>query len=388
MKIWKRIGAWFLTLTVAAASLSVTAALLLATMQISGAAESSARTEPVNVAIMDRYDMYMTNQVSAALEGVLEIEKVYWLSDADKVAPQPNQTYYGTTQDPASLGWLLEAAAELLNGQDTLFTTDVQIPEGSEVCYYLDDTILAITWKQAIDNCLYTVSEVKIADASQFRRFLSGGEYGSEIQLLTTEMASSVNAVVASSGDFYANRRNGVIVYDGVVQRVHSRYLETCYIDDKGDMSFSYLGELPDAEAAQAFVDENNIRFSVAFGPVLVENGVPRPYHEYDDYLLGSVDEDHSRIALCQRDELHYFIVIAGQDSNYNCYRMITLREFQKHVVEFGCKMAYTLDGGQTATLVMNNKLMNRVSYDSERHISDIIYFATAIPSSEQNNGE
>ena len=388
MKNWKKIGAWFLTLTVAVASLSVTAALLLATMQISGSAESSARTEPVNVAIMDRYDMYMTNQVSAALEGVLEIEKVYWLSDADKVAPQPNQTYYGTTQDPASLGWLLEAAAELLNGQDTLFTTDVQIPEGSEVCYYLDDTILAITWKQAIDNCLYTVSEVKIADASQFRRFLSGGEYGSEIQLLTTEMASSVNAVVASSGDFYANRRHGVIVYDGLVQRCHSRYLETCYIDDKGDMSFSYLGELPDAEAAQAYVDENNIRFSIAFGPVLVENGVPRPRHEYSDYLLGSVDEDHSRIALCQRDELHYFVVIAGQDSNYNCYRMITLAEFQKHVVEFGCKMAYTLDGGQTATLVMNNKLMNRVSYDSERHISDIIYFATAIPSSEQNNGE
>ena len=384
MTILKKIGVWFLTLTVAFASLSVTAALLLATMQISGSAESATKTEPVNVAIMDRYDRYMTNQVSTALEGVLEIEKVYWLSDSDKVAPQPNQTFYGATQDPASLGWLLEEAAELLNGQETLFTTDVQIPEGSEVCYYLDDTILAITWKLAIDNCLYTVSEVKIADASQFRRFLSGGEYGSGIQMLTTEMASSVNAVVASSGDFYANRRNGVIVYDGVVQRVHSRYLETCYIDDKGNMSFSYLGELPDTETAQAFVDENNIRFSVAFGPVLVENGVPRPYNEYDDYLLGSVDEDHSRIALCQRDELHYFIVIAGQDSNYNCYRMITLREFQTHVVEFGCRMAYTLDGGQTATLVMNNKLMNRVSYDSERQISDIIYFATAIPNGEQ----
>ena len=224
---------------------------------------------------------------------------------------------------------------------------------------------------------------MKIADASQFRRFLSGGEYGSDIQLLTTEMASSVNAVVASSGDFYANRRNGVIVYDGDVKRVHSRYLETCYIDDKGNMSFSYLGELPDEESAQAFVDENNIRFSVAFGPVLVENGIPRPHHEYDDYLLGSVEEDHSRIALCQRDELHYFIAIAGQDSKYNCYRMIKLSEFQKHIVEFGCVMAYTLDGGQTATLVMNNQLMNRVSYDSERHISDIIYFATAIPNGD-----
>jgi exopolysaccharide biosynthesis protein len=189
--------------------------------------------------------------------------------------------------------------------------------------------------------------------------------------------------VLASSGDFYAHRRHGVIVYDGIVQRVHSKYLETCYIDDKGDMLFSYAGELPDEKSAQKFVDDNNIRFSVAFGPVLVENGVPRPHHEYTDYLMGSVNGDYSRIALCQRDDLHYFIAIAGQDSSYNCYRLITLAEFQKHIVEFGCKMAYTMDGGQTATMVLNDQLMNRPSYDSERDISDIIYFATAIPNGE-----
>jgi len=383
MAVLKKICAWLLPISVAVASLAITAALLLATMQIAGNAEGGAKTEPVNVAIMDRYDMYITNQVSSALEGVLEIEKVYWLSDSDKVAPEPNKTYYGSTTDPASLDWLLEEAKDLLNGQDTLFTTDVQIPEGSAVYYYLDDTILAITWKQPVNNCMHTISEVKIADPSQFRRFLSGGEYGSKIQLLTTEMASSVNAVVASSGDFYANRRHGVIVYDGLVQRCHSRYLETCYIDDKGDMLFSYLGELPDEKSAQKFVDENNIRFSLAFGPVLVDNGVPRPQREYSDYLLGSVEEDHARIALCQRDELHYFIVVAGYDPAHNCYRLITLSEFQKHIVEYGCKMAYTMDGGQTATLVMNNALMNRVSFDSERQISDIIYFATAIPDGE-----
>ena len=383
MKVLKKIFRCILTLTVALAGLAVTAALLLGVMQISGSAEGKAASAP-DIAIMDRFDMYMTNQISNALDGVVVIERVYWLSDDDKVAPEPNQSCFGTANSPAELGWLLEDAKKLLNGQDTLFTTDTVIAPGTQINYYLDDTILAITWKQAIDNCMYTISEVKLAHPSQFRRFLSGGAYGSELQLLSTQMASSVNAVVASSGDFYAHRRHGVIVYDGVVQRVHSKFLETCYIDDKGDMSFSYLGELPDVESAQAYVDENNIRFSIAFGPVLVENGVPRPRHEYSDYLLGSVDEDHSRIALCQRDELHYFVVIAGQDSNYNCYRMITLAEFQKHVVEFGCKMAYTLDGGQTAVIAMRGKPINRVMFDAQREISDIIYFATAIPSHEE----
>ena len=382
MAIWKKIGRGFLTLTAAAASLAILGSLLLALLQMGGMAEGKA-TAAVDVAILDRYDMYMTNQISSALDGVLDIEKVYWLSDDDKVAPEPNQSLFGTTDDPSELGWLLEEAADLLDGQETLFTTDTVIVPGTKVSYYLDETILAIVWKQAINNCMYTFSEIKIAHPSQFRRFLSGGAYGSEMQLLSTQMASSVNAVLASSGDFYAHRRHGVIVYEGIVQRVNSKYLETCYIDDKGNMSFSYGGELPDVESAQAFVDENNIRFSVAFGPVLVENGVARPYEEYEDYLMGSVNGEYSRIALCQRDELHYFIVIGGQDAKYNCYRLITLQEFQKNIVSLGCQMAYTMDGGQTATLVMNDQLMNRPSYDSERDISDIIYFATAIPNGE-----
>ena len=382
MAVLKKIGRVFLTLTIAAAGLAVTGALLLAVLQISGSTDGK-MPAAADVAILDRYDMYITNQISSALDGVLSIEKVYWLSDDDKVAPEPNQACFGTADSASELGWLLEEAQELLAGQDTLFTTDTVIATGSKINYYLDETILVIVWKQAINDCMYTLSEIKIAHPSQFRRFLSGGAYGSELQLLTTQMASSVNAVLASSGDFYAHRRHGVIVYDGVVQRVHSKFLETCYIDDKGDMLFSYCGELPDVESAQAFVDENNIRFSVAFGPVLVENGVARPVNEYEDYLMGSVGGDYSRIALCQRDDLHYFIAIAGQDASYRCYRLITLAEFQKNIVNFGCKMAYTLDGGQTATMVLNDQLMNRPSYDSERDISDIIYFATAIPNGE-----
>ena len=42
--------------------------------------------------------------------------------------------------------------------------------------------------------------------------------------------------------------------------------------------------------------------------------------------------------------------------------------------------MAYTLDGGQTATITINDQLVNQVSYGSQRRISDIIYFATALP--------
>ena len=46
----------------------------------------------------------------------------------------------------------------------------------------------------------------------------------------------------------------------------------------------------------------------------------------------------------------------------------------------FGAEKAYALDGGQTAVIVTNDQLINRPSYGYQRMISDIIYFATAIP--------
>ena len=49
-------------------------------------------------------------------------------------------------------------------------------------------------------------------------------------------------------------------------------------------------------------------------------------------------------------------------------------------LLDLGVPTAYALDGGQTATIVMNDRLINKVSYGSQREISDILYFATAIP--------
>ena len=126
----------------------------------------------VNLALMDRYDMVMTNVVSDALDGVLSIEKVYWLNDDELIAPEPNQANFGETNDPSTLGWLIEDAQEILDGQELLFSTKMWLPWGEKVMYYLDETIFAITWKQIINEMMYTISEIKIADPSQFRRFL------------------------------------------------------------------------------------------------------------------------------------------------------------------------------------------------------------------------
>ena len=341
---------------------------------------SSASGNSRNLAIMQRHDMYMTNSISAALDGIVTIEPIYVLYDEDLTAPKPNPSCAGKTDDPTSLGWLLEEAEKKVSATDTLFERDMlsgkeELMAGSKVHYYLDETIMVITWQRKIHGAEYTFSEVKIDHPSQFRRFLADGTFGSAKQYMTTEMAATVNAVTASSGDFYKFRPYGVMVYNGVVYRTNDD-LDTCYIDEDGNMIFSRQGELGNKADAEKFVEENNVRFSLAFGPVLVENGkvcedVARKYP------IGEGQNRYSRAGLGQMGELHYLLVTANLKEGKNTP---TIPMFAEKMEEFGCITAYSLDGGQTAAIVTNGQLINRPDYGYQRKISDIIYFATALP--------
>ena len=327
-----------------------------------------------NLDLIGHFDMQMNNTISHALDGILSIKKSYWLDDDTMVAPEPDQSKFGTAESASELGWLLEEAAELLEGQETYFSTETKNIPGTQIRYYLDDTILAITWKETVDNMTFTISEVKIADPSQFRRFLAGGEYGSAMQLTTSEMAESVNAVVASSADFYKFRRYGVIVYDETVMRFEGQQLDTCFINADGDMVFAHRGELKTEEDAKRFVEENRIRFSFAFGPILIEDG---KRCEPDYYPVGEIDGNYSRAGIGQLGQLHYLVTTVNHEFSS---KVPSIFAFAAAVENFGCDKFYTLDGGQTATIVMNDRVINRVDYGSQRQISDILYFATAIP--------
>lgn len=370
--------------TVCAAVLCIvyTVQLLEPVVTGSGFTAASGTGGSSNAIIMDRYDTYINNALSDALEGLEGIErpkKNYWLSDEDLIAPAPDPGRWGSTDDPASLQEVLDRAERLLGEMDLIFSTDIELYGNSKVTYYLDETIFAITWQQVIDSAVYSFSEVKIAHASQFRRFLADGTYGSDRLYYPTEMAATVNAVTASSGDFYKFRAMGVIVYNGQVQRVNSQ-VDTCYIDENGDFLFTGIGEINTMEQAEQFVEDNNIRFSLAFGPTLVvdgENVAP------SSYLLGEGYKKYSRAAIAQVDELHYLMMTVNLGPAEGYRNTLTIEELAAFMTDLGVRHAYALDGGQTGTIIANDTLVNRPDYGTQRKISDIIYFATAVPEEE-----
>ncbi len=388
-----KVIALVLSLVLVPASLGVSGNILWQMFHTLGRPKAASISPAGDMTIGGNFDAFVVSSMAdtrAAVAGsdkpeieeAPPVRKVYWIEEDAQVAPEPDQSKFGQTNSAYQLEEVLKAAQPILEGQTTYFQIDRERYQDSVVRYYLDDSIFAITWQEVHDGSVYTFSEVKVSHPSQFRRHLAGGEYGSDMQYLTTEMAASVNAVVASAGDFYRFRDFGALVYQGQAKRVEGTYAETCYIDANGDMHFTDGGEVLTVADVQAFVDEHDIQFSLAFGPILVENYEIVPHTWYG---VGEINEGYARSALCQMDTLHYIVATANTTGPYQ--DIPTVATFAKNIAATGCKMAYCLDGGQTATIVMNDELINRPVYGQQRKISDIIYFATAIPEGGEFDG-
>ena len=317
----------------------------------------------------------MNNAAADALANMTYIKKVYTIPESDMVAPKP-QAKFGSTFDMAEVQAVIDQAAELLDGQELAWNPDLNFWEEEPIQYYYDETILALTWKEIINGNMVTFGEVKLAHGSQLRRALAGNEYGSSVEEYPTNMAKNVNAVLAINGDFYNFRDLGITVYQRQMYRHNPKTVDTAYFTADGDMIFSKRGELTNKADAEQFIADNDVVFAVAFGPVLVENGqlieIPAKYP------IGEINNNYSRAAIAQKDDLHYITMTVNFEGP--CQKTCTMAQAAQYIYAKDVRMAYTLDGGQTSSMVFNGELVNRVDWGNERTMSDIIYFASAVP--------
>ena len=140
-------------------------------------------------------------------------------------------------------------------------------------------------------------------------------------------------------------------------------------------MLFSHRGELKEKGEAEQFVKDNDVVFGLAFGPILVENGEAT---HTASYPVGEVQFHYSRSAIGQLDSLHYLLMTAGFDAWYD--NVPDINQTAQYIQAKGVDKAYALDGGGTAEIVVDGKAFNHVDFDTERPMSDIIYFVTALP--------
>ena len=324
--------------------------------------------------LTDKLDVFVNNAAADALGDLAYIRKIYTLQESDTVAPAPDPNGFGITDDLDEVQAVIEKAAVVLDGQELIFRPDVEFVPGAPFRYYLDDTIFVLAWQEYIENRCCTFAEVKVAHGSQVRRKIAGDSYSSGVQLYASTMANAANAVVAINGDFYEYRNLGITVYQRTLYRNNPATVDTCFFTASGDMLFSRAGQLMGQGEAQRFIEDNDVVFAIAFGPVLVDNG---ELQEITSYPIGEINTMYSRSCISMKGELHYLLMNINWDGDRP---RATIPELGRYVYSKGVDKSYTLDGGQTSEIVMMGGPINHVDFNSERSVSDIIYFATAIP--------
>ena len=325
--------------------------------------------------LSDKLDVYVNNAASDALGDLTYIKKIYTLQESDTVSPVPNPNGFGKTNDPAEVQAVIQKASLLLDGQRMIFDVSADFVPGEPILYYFDDTILVVAWKEYIEQRCCTFAEVKIAHGSQLRRKLAEDSYSSSVQLYASDMAEASNAVVAMNGDFYAFRDLGITAYQRKLYRNNPAQVDSCFFTASGDMLFSRAGELMGEGEAEAFIQANDVVFAVAFGPILVDNG---ELQYCAGYPIGEVNTEYSRSCIAMTDDLHYLLMTINHTPDAR--PRATINELARIIYSKNVRKAYTLDGGQTAEIIMMGGPINHVDFGEERAVSDIIYFATAIP--------
>ena len=242
---------------------------LLLSLQPAGLAEESSATQAAGKSLSIGEIAAM---VTAAAHELVEKVRHYVIPEDALVAPKPDYDCYGlcTRENAHDMLAVIQRARDSgLLGEDEVVAFDPDANfysgyHGREIEYYLDDTILVILWKENVEGKCCSFAEVKIADASQFRRKLANDSYGPGPQFLASELGEQVNAVVTMNADYYRPRSYGIVVYNRELCRFETEYVinnclryncvDSMFVTASGDFLYKRQGEENTPESIEAFI--------------------------------------------------------------------------------------------------------------------------------------
>lgn len=217
------------------------------------------------------------------------------------------------------------------------------------------------------DSTIY-VADVQLTDSSYLKTALAQGSYGRNVTQKTSEIAESVNAVLAINGDYYGAQEKGYVIRNGKL------YRDTAIANQEDlviyeDGSFGIINESD--VTAQELIEKGVVQ-TLSFGPALVQNGKITVSQNEE---VGQAMASNPRTAIGIIDDNHYvFVVSDGRTSESEGLSLYELAEFMDSL---GAETAYNLDGGGSSTMYFNGSVVNNPTGgmgNSERSVSDIVY--------------
>ena len=250
-------------------------------------------------------------------------------------------------------------------------------PNGFTADSYEDASLSIRLEKQDIDGVRYDIAWIKVASPTQLRTAIAG-QPNEVVAERPTRLARRENAVLAINGDFYTQRKDGLIYRQGMA----FRYLlnpekDVLIIDDQGDLHALLGSDTQAAELVALLQSGRTIVNAFTFGPAIIKDGkalpMPATYQTRFDSAIRA-----PRTVIAQMGPLEYVFVEA--EGRNNVSKGVTTDQMAAFMETLGVQTAYCMDGGNSSIMIFNGRYYDSNYTDSEREQSDIIYIASAVP--------
>lgn len=292
---------------------------------------------------------------------------VYVLLDAF-VIPQAYAVVETQSSDSASNDSTSSNLSSLVSNRED--TSDSSTSAVITDTTYSDDQIAITITTYSYDDTEIYVADVQLSSIDYLKTAFANQTYGKNITATTSDIANSVNAILAINGDFYGAQNSGYVVRNGTVYRTNEKSDDQEDLVIKSDGSFEIIEE---GDISESDLEDDDILQVLSFGPALIENG-EIAVSESDE--VGKAMASNPRTAIAEVSPLHYLFVVAdGRTSESEGLSLYELAEFLETL---GVTTAYNLDGGGSSTMVFNGTVINKPTTSghsiSERSVSDIVY--------------
>ena len=238
---------------------------------------------------------------------------------------------------------------------------------------YSDDNISIKLSEYTVSGTVVHVAEVKADSAEYLKTAFAQGSYGKNVTATTSDIADSVNAILAINGDYYGAQEKGYVIRNGKLYRSTAVSGQEDLVIYK-DGSFEIINE---SEVTAEQLIAKGAMQTLSFGPALVENGTVSV--DSDDEVTGRSMASNPRTAIgIKSDGTYIFVVSDGRTDDSAGFSLLQLAEFMGNL---GAETAYNLDGGGSSTMVFRGSVVNVPTgggigngSGSERKVSDIVY--------------
>ena len=234
-------------------------------------------------------------------------------------------------------------------------------PVITEDSYLSPNISIKINTGRAYDADYYA-AEVYLRDLASLRHGFGNGKWQGGQQRMPA-LAQDLGAVLAVTGDNAHNFKVGLVFANGEMLRGTTNNLR--------DVGVIYSDGVMDVLPGRDLTKDDLAALgdpwqTFLFGPGLM-TGEGEPIKETNSQVRGK----NPRTAIGYIEPGHYMLVVVDGRSSKN--RGMTMLELALLMYDLGCSEAYNLDGGQSAMMWFNGKIVNE-PYKDGRRIADAYY--------------